>query len=114
MLSKALLISKSRQAVNNNKQLLLIINSFEKCISCIGIKDVSVENHNDYYFVAALFYGKPFLGCQIGDKMIISYSRSQTFGNAGSREIGLFLLGSSWLPCLGIGAAVFQTSVNVD
>ena len=71
-LSKALLISKSRQAVNNNKQLLLIINSFEKCISCIGIKDVSVENH--YYFVAALFCGKPFLGCQIGDKMIISYS----------------------------------------
>ena len=43
--SKALLISKRRQAVNNNKQLLLIINSFEKCISCIGIKDVSVENH---------------------------------------------------------------------
>ena len=42
---------------------------------------------------------------------------SQTgFDNAGSREIGLLLSISSWLPCLGIGviSAVFDTSGNVE
>ena len=36
--------------------------------------------------------------------------------NTGSREIGLLLLGSSWLPCLGIGviSVVFQNSGNVE
>ena len=42
---------------------------------------------------------------------------SQTgFNNAGSREFGLLLLRSSWLPCFGIGviSAVFYTSGNVE
>ena len=65
------------------------------------------------FFVAALFCGKPFLGCQIGDKLIISHSLANLAGN---REIRLLLLGSSWLPCLGIGVilAVFQTSGNFE
>ena len=40
----------------------------------------------------------------------------QALDNAGSREIGLLLLRSSCLPCLGIAVilAAFQTSGNVE